>query len=51
MNEKNKLTNESPKAKTKTEIFIDKALTILIPLYLIYQLGYGIGVFLGRIGL
>lgn len=36
---------------TKKESFVKKMLTVVVTIYIIYRLGYGVGTFLAHIGL
>lgn len=35
---------------TKNEVFVKKIFIVLVTIYIIYRLGYGVGMFLAHIG-
>ncbi len=51
MNEKKVALKEWFNSGTKTEVFIKKALVVLIVFYLMYKSGYVVGTFIANIGL
>ena len=51
MKEKKSNTKDWLNAGTKQEVFVKKTITVVIAIYIIYQLGYRIGTFLAHIGL
>ena len=51
MKEKKSNTKDWLNTGVKKEVFVKKMLAVVITIYIIYQLGYGIGTFLAHIGL